>query len=579
MMDRDLERAAILIIDDEEANVELLESFLAEGGYENVTSTRDPGQVLPLYDRLRPDLILLDLHMPHMDGFAVMRQLAGRIPEDEFVPILVLTADITPVAKQRALTGGANDFLSKPLDEVEVLLRIRNLLETRFLHVEQRTAREKAERGERRAAFLAEASRVLATSFDSQTTLSRLAQLAVPCLADLCMIDLADGAGGFRRVGLAYDDPDGQSLLSDRESAGPPTVRPDDPFTRLMAEGEPLLFPEFPEDLIGTGGGEGDPPDVWTRIRPRSLVAAPLVSSSGQTLGGLALVAAASGRRYEADDLTLAEELAHRAALAIDNARLFDEAQQALRARDEVLAVVAHDLRNPLNTIDLAAALLLETAPESSQTKHLEIVSRSAKRMDALIQDLLEVTRLESGRLKIELRPAHVGPLLREAAAMLRPLATARSIELEVEVDDTMRPVLMDSARILQVISNLVGNAIKFTPADGSIRLGCQRTERDVRFTVADTGAGIPPEQLPHVFGRFWQANGSDRRGIGLGLSIARGIVEAHGGAIWVESTLGDGTTFSFTLPLAPTGERTRDAGPEISNVRRDQAPAGPEVR
>lgn len=560
MGSRDLKEASVLIVDDDAANVDLLESFLSEDGYTRLTSTRDPREVVSLYDAVHPDLILLDLHMPHMDGFAVMGELAGRVPADEYLPILILTADITAEAKQRALSEGAKDFLSKPLDEVEVLLRIRNLLETRFLYLEQRLARETAEAGERRAAFLAEASRVLVSSFDSHTTLSMLARLAVPTLADLCVIDLHDRDGVVDRVGLAHASPETQSLLRGLEPENE-TAADAHPLTHLLRQQEALLLPDVPEDLTGGDTDGGQAHDIWSFIQPWSLVSAPLLTSSGRAAGTLTLVAAESGRRYGHDDLALAQELARRATLAIENARLYHDAEQASRARDEVLAIVAHDLRNPLNTIHLAASLLLETTPESAHRKHLEIVSRSANRMDRLIQDLLEVTRLESGNLSMELRPDPVLPLVMEAATMLRPLATARSITLDVAVDDAVPPVVMDSARVLQVISNLVGNAIKFTPTHGSIRLEAEAIDGHVRFSIADTGPGIPPEQLPHVFGRFWQAHRGDRRGVGLGLSIARGIVEAHGGSIWVQSGEGAGTTFYFTLPIATASPEDPTSG------------------
>lgn len=547
MIHRDLKHAGILIVDDDAANVELLESFLEEDGYTALTSTRDPREVVPLYEAIRPDLILLDLHMPHLDGFEVMRQLAARIPPHEFVPILVLTADITADARQRALSDGAKDFLSKPLDQVEVLLRIRNLLETRFLYLEQRAAREAAEASERRAAFVAEASRVLASSFDSQTTLSMLAHLAVPTLADVCTIDLYDRDGGVARVGLAHADPETQSLLRELEQRGDTDTAAHHPLARQLLEGKPLLLPIVPDELFA-----GDAHDIWSFLRPHSLVSAPLITSPGRAVGVLTLVSTGSGREYGPDDLALAEELARRATLAIENARLFHDAQQASRARDEVLAIVAHDLRNPLNTIHLATSLLLETVPEGMHRKHLAIVSRSVDRMNRLIQDLLEVTRLESGKLSLELGVEPVAPLLSEAETMLCPLAAASSIQLEIATQDDLPPVVMDPARILQVISNLVGNAIKFTPQNGVIRLACEAIDGQVRFSISDTGRGIPPEQLPHIFSRFWQANRSDRRGIGLGLSIARGLVEAHGGSIWVESGIGTGTTFHFTLPMAP---------------------------
>ena len=267
-----------------------------------------------------------------------------------------------------------------------------------------------------------------------------------------------------------------------------------------------------------------------------------------------------NARRLAAEETrrAAAEEAQRRtAALAEENARLFHEAQHATRARDEMLGVVAHDLRNPLNTIVMGASTMLEMLPEQPPLlrNHAQIVRRAADRMNRLIQDLLDVRRIESGRLSIDPRPVTVALLVDETLEMLRPHAVAASLELVTDLAPELPRVLADSGRILQVFSNLVGNAIKFTPAGGRITISAMRHENEVRFEIADTGPGIPAEQLPHVFGQFWQANRGDRRGIGLGLAIAKGIVEAHGGLIWVESQVGEGSRFYFTLPLV-----TRDA-------------------
>jgi signal transduction histidine kinase len=276
----------------------------------------------------------------------------------------------------------------------------------------------------------------------------------------------------------------------------------------------------------------------------------PLVNSGGP-LGALTLVTSSSGRRYDEADLSLAADVAVRAAIVIEHARLFHEAQQATRARDDILAVVAHDLRNPLNTVTMAVGLMLENTPVElvEERRQVEIVRRAADRMNRMIQDLLDVKRMESGRLSMDCRSEEVGALINDTIEMLRPLAIGSSIVLESDVSADLPAVLADAARIQQVLSNLVGNAVKFTPRGGRIAVTARQVDGEIRFGVIDTGPGIPPEQVPHIFGRFWQAKPSDRRGIGLGLAIAKGIVEAHCGRIWVESQVGSGSTFSFTLP------------------------------
>jgi signal transduction histidine kinase len=178
------------------------------------------------------------------------------------------------------------------------------------------------------------------------------------------------------------------------------------------------------------------------------------------------------------------------------------------------------------------------------------MVHRAGDRMNRLIQDLLDVKRLENGRLAVDARPVSAVVLLAEAAEMLRPLATAAALELVLETSPQLPTVSADHHRVQQVLSNLVGNAIKFTPKGGRVTIHGSRVNEEVLIAITDTGPGIAPEQLPHIFGQFWQGSRTDRRGIGLGLAIAKGIVEAHAGRIWVESTIGAGSSFFFTLPV-----------------------------
>src|SRR6266498_2131553 len=284
---------------------------------------------------------------------------------------------------------------------------------------------------------------------------------------------------------------------------------------------------------------------------PRSMMVVPLVSR-GQTLGVVTLIAA-EGRVFAREDLALAGELARHGSLAIDNARLYLESQQAVRAREEVLAIVSHDLRNPLNAIMLAAELMKTSdgmPPE--EIEQVETIMLSAQRMRRLIEDLLDVTRLEGGKqLPIEAAPIDVEPLFRELYELFKTQAATSSITLEYEVDDDVPPVYADRHRVTQVLSNLIGNSMKFTPEGGLITYRAEPQNGHVLFTVSDTGPGIPQKNLKDIFNPYWQAKRTARLGAGLGLPIAKGIVEAHGGRIWAESEPGKGTTFYFTLPVA----------------------------
>jgi signal transduction histidine kinase len=424
--------------------------------------------------------------------------------------------------------------------------------------IEEHAKRTAAEAAERRASFLAEASRVLGTSFDYQTTLSTLTHLVVPALADYCVVDiLSEDGNSLERLGAAHADPSKETILREIVRFWPRvsgTVH-----FRAATQGESMLVPEITDEMIARYVVSEEHARLADQIRPRSVVSVPL-KVGARVLGVLALYWSESDRRYGPDDLELAEELARRASLAVDNARLFHEATQATRARDEMLGVVAHDLRNPLNTIFMGASLMIETtAPDSPVRRQAQTVRRAAERMNRLIQDLLDIRRIDSRRMAIEPREEAVDSLLDEAMEMLRPLASAASLSIECEVPPGLPRVLADPARILQVLSNLGGNAIKFTPAGGHLRIEAAPADREVRFAVIDTGPGIAPEQVPHIFGRFWQANRADRRGIGLGLAIAKGIVEAHRGRIWVESLPGQGSTFIFTLPTAAVESSDRE--------------------
>ena len=252
--------------------------------------------------------------------------------------------------------------------------------------------------------------------------------------------------------------------------------------------------------------------------------------------------------------------------------RLYDQARREVNAREEVLKIVSHDLRNPLNTISMSAGLMLEVeVARDQQVKQLSMIKRAGERMNRMIQDLLDAAKIEAGRLGIEPRPMEIAAVVTEALEMLRPIAAEKSVRLDVALVDGLPALTADSGRVLQVLSNLVGNAIKFTPAGGRVTMRVEKLAGNVRFCVADTGPGIPREQLPHIFGRFWQADRSDRRGIGLGLAIAKGIVEAHGGRIDVESRVGEGTSFYFTLAAAHAYEPPEPAERRLSGDRRRQ--------
>jgi signal transduction histidine kinase len=280
-----------------------------------------------------------------------------------------------------------------------------------------------------------------------------------------------------------------------------------------------------------------------------SLMVVPLIARE-RTLGALTFAAAESKRRYSERDLALAEEVAYRIAMAIDNARLLKRAEQATIARDNLLSIVSHDLKNPLSVIGMVLDLQESEQAEDtrSQDRH-PTIRRAVARMQRLIGDLLDTASIDARRLGIEQTPVPVAPLVGEMLEMLEPAAANKAVRLASELPAELPAIFADRGRIHQVLWNLLGNAIKFTPEGGSITLRVTPSDDVVTFSITDTGPGIPESELPHLFERFWQARRTARLGTGLGLFIAKGIVEAHAGRIWVETQLGAGSTFCFTLP------------------------------
>jgi len=246
-----------------------------------------------------------------------------------------------------------------------------------------------------------------------------------------------------------------------------------------------------------------------------------------------------------------------------------EAAQGAIAARDEVIAIVAHDLRNPLGAITMRASLMRDESTVPKTREHSDLIVNTAMRMDYLIKTMLDVATMEAGRFSLLPAPCEADSLAREIAELFEPLAAAKHVTLETNIADPKLVVHADRERVLQVLSNLIGNALKFTPRGGRIILEMKREDGHARFSVTDTGPGIPAANVPHVFDRFWKANQIPGiKSTGLGLFIAKGIIEAHGGRIWVESELGRGATFYFTLPL----ELSSDI-PAAKTVTRSGAP------
>lgn len=318
-----------------------------------------------------------------------------------------------------------------------------------------------------------------------------------------------------------------------------------------------VLVSEVPPAYLESLAQSAEHLRLMRLLDPGSFIVVPLVAR-GQTVGTLGLGASRTSRRFGPQDVGLVERLASRVALAVDNARLHESLERAVWARDEVLGIVAHDLRNPLNSIVLHAhAMRRRGKPERRDQGSSENIHRAAMRMNRLIQDLLDVTRLEAGeRLSITQEMVPTAGVLAEAVEQQPAAIEAGDRTLNVDAETAPAIVWADRTRLLQVLDNLLGNAIKF--ARKRITLGVRSKQGEVLCWVADDGIGVASDDLPRLFDRFWQATRADRRGAGLGLSIVKGIVDAHKGRVWVDSEVGQGTTVSFTLPAGPPAEEQR---------------------
>ena len=416
--------------------------------------------------------------------------------------------------------------------------------------------RDEAQVAARRTTFLAQTATVLDAALEPETTLVSLARLAVPAMADCAVVDLVEEEGYVRRIDVIDIDPmrrqDADAL---RRLA--PDLRTEGPFPRAIRTGQPVLLPELTK-VSTHSAAEAEHQRLLTRLGCQSLLLIPLVAR-GQTLG-LVTFGSRQPYRYEGADLSLAQELAGRAAMALDNSRLHLEAEAASRAKDEFLAMVSHELRTPLNAVlGWAAILRGHRLDEVRAQQALDAIERSVRAQAQLLEQLLDVSRIVAGKFELRLAPARLHEVVDAAVDAVRPSAEEKSIRLEKRLATDLPLLAVDGDRLQQVVNNLLSNAIKFSPEDGVVEVELRRVEGSAEITVTDYGVGIKREFLPYVFERFRQATGpsaSWNRGLGLGLSIVREIVQKHGGTVVAESAgEGKGATFRVQLPLRAAAE------------------------
>jgi CheY-like chemotaxis protein len=574
------DRVNILIVDDVPDKVLAIEATLAELGQNIVKATSGREALRCL---LKDDfaVILLDVHMPEMDGFETAALIRKR-RRSEHTPIIFVTAfnDDTHISKGYSL--GAVDYISAPVDpdvlrtKVRVFVDLFQKTETirhqaahRVQLAREQAARQAAEKAMRRSALLAEASRLLSRSLDFDTTLATLREAVVPALADACQLVLHDPAGGYwfapsESSTIAGKDPSSSSHARIATVAGKlgQTVR--DAID--VGHAQPI-----DSDAV-RGAPDLDPKRQWSNV-----IVVPL-NAGDAPLGAIICCLQGFRREFDPSDVALIENLASRAATALENARLYQTIRDGERRKDEFLAMLGHELRNPLAAITNAGALTkLLDRNDPSFDEAVEIIRQQASLMKRLVDDLLDVSRITSGRIELRKSVVSASEALVRTAESTAVLLKSRGHVLHLSVPDEEITFEADPCRLEQIISNLLVNAAKYTDPGGDIWLSAARQGSDVEFRVRDSGIGIGPDLLPNVFDLFAQANRSLHRaegGLGIGLTIVRGLAELHGGHVGVRSDgFGRGAEFIVTLPAhEPAGVASSHA-PSFDHVMDEDQP------
>ena len=587
MLDPSLKNARILIVDDQDVNIDLLEGMLSKYGYHDYRGVTDPRQVTSVYQAWQPDLLLLDLMMPYLDGFGVMAALQPLIPTGEYFPILVLTANVTPEAKQSALAGGALDFLTKPIDAVEVILRVKNLLTTRAMHLQLKNQNMVLEEMVRQRTAHAEA--LVRTAARLNAHLSPHAVLDAVCEETHRALKVAAAC-------ITLDKSVGNSLhCASQPAVSPGTVehcmpalrtlfdRHTHPMKPTLALADVRVMPDLP-DLPGAAA-----------LDVRS-VAAARMQRGAETIGLLAAFTVGQIRDFTSDDLTLLQGLADQAAQALENAGLYRELQahaaelevrvaertadlekanaqlqkmyeddeRALARERELndlktrfVSMVSHEFRTPLTAVLSSAELLEHYGARFSEEKrltHLRRIQATVQRMTGLLDDVLLVSRSEAGQFAFEPIPLNFADFFQEIVEEFQ-LGMGAQHHLVMELTgmgEGEAPPLMDGRLLHHILRNLISNAIKYSPAGSTVQVAARRESDRVIIRVTDQGIGIPADDMTHLFEPFHRAdNVGSIAGTGLGLNIARRAVELHRGTMAVESVEGQGCTFIVDLPVA----------------------------
>jgi len=523
----DAEKVNILVVDDLPEKLLVYESILEELG-QNIVTARSGADALKQLLRHNYAVILLDVNMPGMDGLETAA-LIRKHKRFAHTPLIFITAFLDDVRPLQGYAYGAVDFMLAPVvpevlrakvkvfvDLFRMTQEVRRRAEERVVLAEEQLRRVAAEEANRRSAFLAEASGILATSLDLEATLRGLARLAVPALADMSMACLADQNGQLHHTVWAW------AHLSEGTSS---RLMPEVPhlparfantMERVLATGRLELVDNLDQPAPKSPGAASLTANGWPTTIPEFNLNAALVlplQARGKTFGLLALTFGPSGRRFLPGDLSLAEDVASRAGIAVDNALLLRSIQESDQRKDEFLAMLAHELRNPLASIRNAVQVIRLLGPQEPQLQQSrDVIDRQVVQLIRLVDDLLDVSRITRGKIQLRPERIEVGVVVGNAIETSRPLIDSRGQELNVNLPGEPVEVEGDPARLAQILSNLLNNAAKYTQEKGRIWLSAAQEGNEAVFRVRDDGPGISPEMLPRIFDLFAQGHQADYR-------------------------------------------------------------------
>ena len=540
---------ALLLVDDDEVDRAAVRRALDRAGVAaTILEVSDFASArAALLGRKAFDAILLDFGLPGGDGLELLREARGGGVD---TPVIVLTGQGDEALAVELMKAGATDYLQKGLLTAERLSQsLRQALRLRDADRQARDARRAVEHQAAQLQILADASLGIHGSHSLEAAMEFISKTARELVGANVAVAQLDGIDGRVEV--------------ERRSLSEKYVGH---FAAASSEGDlrwATLVREARKSVRLTAS-QLDADLAWNfscarrfkGLTVRGLLAAPLVGQDGKPLGSLQLTDRLEGD-FDGSDEAMLVQLAQTASVALENVRLYRAARDAASLRDDVLAIVSHDLRNPLNVVGMSAAMLraaLDESPTAAPPNCLALVQRierNVSRMNRLIEDLLDASRVDTGRLSIQPKLEKASAMVTDAIEAALPIAEAQGARLETDGLDTKLMVRADRDRILQVFSNVVGNSLKFVPrAGGRVTLSAACDGNRARFSVVDNGPGIPPGHMGHLFERYWKGSVASREGAGLGLFIAKGILDAHGGEIRVESKPQVGTTVWFWLPL-----------------------------